>query len=252
MRPPGSADPPSKVYAGQTLAIALDRPSRILLVEDDPGIASGLVDALRLQGYEVALAATGAVGLDLAASSSPDLVLLDLGLPDLDGVEVCRRLRAALPAAVIVVLTARTEEIDVVVALEAGADDYLTKSFRLAELLARLRAHLRRAGAFPANAAPVVVGDLTVDPVSRQVTAAGRLLDLRPREFDLLVLLATEAGKVVTRERIMSEVWDEHWFGSTKTLDMHVSALRRHLGQQGDGPGPITTLRGVGYRFERP
>ena len=200
----------------------------------------------------MAHAATGRDGLGLAASSPPDLVLLDLGLPDLDGVEVCRRLRSTLPAAVIVVLTARTDEIDVVVALEAGADDYLTKSFRLAELLARLRAHLRRAGASHDTDAPIVVGDLAVDLASRRATAGGRPLDLRPREFDLLALLARDAGKVVTRDRIMEEVWDEHWFGSTKTLDTHISALRRHLGQHGDGPGPITTLRGVGYRLERP
>jgi len=252
MRSPGSSDPPRTVYGRQTLPIAPDRPSRILLVEDDPGIAAGLIDALRVQGYEVAHSATGEAGIDLARSAPPNLVLLDLGLPDLDGVEVCRRLRRILPGAVIVVLTARTDEIDVVVALEAGADDYLTKSFRLAELLARLRAHLRRAGASDDDRAPIVVGDLSVDPASRRAAVGGRPLDLRPREFDLLALLAGEAGKVVTRERIMAEVWDEHWFGSTKTLDMHISALRRHLGEHGERAGPITTLRGVGYRLERP
>lgn len=236
--------------AEQTLHISTNGRARLLVVEDDPGIAGGLVDALTAQGHEVSLATTGAEAIAVAAAVSPDLVLLDLGLPDLDGVEVCRRLRRDHPATVVVVLTARSEEIDVVVGLEAGADDYLIKPFRLTELLARVRAHLRRG---TSSASQVLrAGDLEVDVAARRATYRGEELDLRPREFDLLRLLAREAGTVVTRERIMSEVWDEHWFGSTKTLDMHISALRRHLGQHGDGPGPITTLRGVGYRLERP
>jgi DNA-binding response OmpR family regulator len=222
------------------------------VVEDDPGIAAGLVDALTVQGHEVTLAPTGAEAIAAANAMPPDMVLLDLGLPDLDGVEVCRRLRRDHPAAIIVVLTARSDEIDVVVGLEAGADDYLTKPFRLTELLARVRAHLRRGATTPDVVDRLDVGALSVDVAARRASYEGRELDLRPREFDLLALLAREAGRVVTRERIMSEVWDEHWFGSTKTLDMHISALRRHLGQQGDGPGPITTLRGVGYRLEQP
>jgi len=223
---------------------------RILIVEDDATIGSGLVTALEGNGYVVGWATSGADALGRCHADTPDLVLLDLGLPDLDGTEVCRRLRRAAPDATIVMLTARRDEIDVILALEAGADDYLTKPFRLAELLARLRAHLRRPRPAANTSDQLQVGDLLVDVAARRVTVGGKEVDLRPKEFDLLALLAAEAGRVVTRERIMSDVWDEHWFGSTKTLDTHVSALRRKLDNGSDGPSRITTLRGVGYRLE--
>ncbi len=227
--------------------------TRILIVEDDPTIGVGLVTALQTNGYFADWAETGCDALRRADADAPELILLDLGLPDLDGIEVCRKLRASVPEATIVMLTARHDEIDVVVGLEAGADDYLTKPFRLAELLARVRAHLRRPRSTPDSTAAdqVQVGDLRVDLAARRVYVADHELALRPKEFDLLALLIVDAGRVVSRERIMSEVWDEHWFGSTKTLDTHVSALRRKL-----GPGPvgdrIATLRGVGYRLEVP
>jgi DNA-binding response OmpR family regulator len=222
--------------------------ARILLVEDDTTIGDGLRQALQAQRYAVAWVTSGADALELADRDPHDLVLLDLRLPDLDGVEVCRRLRATHPALTIVMLTARRDEIDVIVGLDAGADDYLTKPFRLAELLARVRAHVRRLDP-PEPPEQLAVGGIELDRPARRAWLEGAELDLRPKEFDLLALLLAEAGRAVRRERIMAEVWDEHWFGSTKTLDMHIAALRRKLGAQA---GRITTLRGVGYRLELP
>lgn len=225
--------------------------ARILVVEDDAVIGRGLQMALENDGHFVDWVVSGSQALARGEAGSHDLVLLDLGLPDLDGIEVCRRLRAAQPGATIVMLSARREEIDIVVGLDAGADDYLTKPFRLAELLARVRAHVRRS--IPTTRTHrIQVGDLDVDLASRRIRLAGAELELRPKEFDLIALLATEAGQVVTRERIMSEVWDEHWFGSTKTLDTHISALRRRFGEHGEQASRITTLRGIGYRLEVP
>lgn len=218
------------------------------MVEDDPSIGQGLTRALTDSGYDAALAPNAAQAEEEATRRPPDLIVLDLGLPDLDGVELCRRLRRALPSAVIVMLTARSEEIDVVVGLDAGADDYMAKPFSLAELLARIRAHLRRRPA-DETPEPLESGRMTVDRAARRVFVSGVEIDLRPREFDLLALLVSEEGSVVRREDIMSRVWDEHWFGSTKTLDVHMVSVRRKLGDEADR---ITTIRGVGYRLERP
>jgi DNA-binding response OmpR family regulator len=224
--------------------IAVSRP-RIMVVEDDEAIASGLGRVLDSQGYEVQRANRGRAAL---VGPEVELVVLDLGLPDMDGLDVCRALRAAHPELAILILTARDHELDVVAGLDAGADDYLVKPFRLSELLARVRAHLRRLAATePAEpAAPLRAGELTVDVAARRAWRAGRELALRPKEFDLLALLVAEAGRAVTRERIMSEVWDTEWVGATKTLDTHVLTLRQKLGD----PAPITTLRGVGYRLD--
>jgi DNA-binding response OmpR family regulator len=224
-------------------------PDRILIVEDDEAIASGLRRVLDAQGYDVRHLARGRTAVSEAARPT-QLVVLDLGLPDIDGLDVCRRLRGARPDLAILILTARGQELDVVAGLDAGADDYLVKPFRLAELLARIRAHLRRTANGPRDdATPAVleVGELVVDPASRRARHRDQELSLRPKEFDLLALLVADAGRVVTRERIMREVWDTDWLGSTKTLDTHVLALRNKLGAEA-----ITTLRGVGYRLEPP
>ncbi|GAA4696188.1 response regulator transcription factor [Pseudonocardia yuanmonensis] len=227
----------------------------VLVVEDDDTIGDVVASSLRSHGYEVELARTGGAAVaavDAARGPGVDLVLLDLGLPDLDGVEVCRRLRQRLPAAVIVMLTARRAEMDVVVGLDAGADDYLTKPVRLHELLARIRAHLRRAGP-PAAPSVVQLGDLSLDVGGRRVLVRGRELALRSKEFDLLARLAREPDTAVSRETLMADVWDEHWHGPTRTLDVHVASLRRRIASCDGARVPrITTLRGHGYRLEHP
>jgi DNA-binding response OmpR family regulator len=219
----------------------------ILVVEDDEAIASGLQRVLDSQGYTVSRVARGRPAL-AAADEGVGLVILDLGLPDVDGIDVCRRLRNARPDLAILIVTARDQELDVVAGLDAGAD-YLVKPFRLSELLARVRAHLRRAAASEPDDRdePLRAGGVVVDRAARRAWCRADELVLRPKEFDLLALLVAEAGRVVTRERIMREVWDTDWMGSTKTLDTHVLALRHKL-----GPKAITTLRGIGYRFEGP
>jgi len=219
----------------------------ILVVEDDEAIASGLVRVLDSQGYAVRRVGRGRPAL-AAVGDDVGLVILDLGLPDMDGIDVCRRLRAARPDLAILILTARDQELDVVAGLDAGADDYLIKPFRLSELLARIRAHARRtaSAAAPERDAPLTAGDLTVDLAARRAWRGATELALRPKEFDLLALLVAEAGRAVTRERIMREVWDTDWLGATKTLDTHILTLRQKL----DDPAAITTLRGVGYRLD--
>lgn len=232
--------------------------ARILMVEDDDGISAALLRALESQGYVVDHAVTGTKARAMARANVPNLVLLDLGLPDTDGLDVCRALIAEHPSLRVLVLTARAEEIDVVLGLDAGAIDYVTKPFRLAELLARVRSQLR-VTPLPGGAADeqVKIGELTIDPPARRVWLAGVEIELRAKEFDLLFILARSEGRVLTREELMTKVWDEHWFGSTKTLDVHIASLRRKLGESGtdDGEtsaGYIRTLRGVGYRLSSP
>lgn len=230
---------------------------RLLVVEDDLVIGAALRAGLSGSGHDVAWAKTGADATLALQGASYDLVLLDLGLPDVDGLDLCQRIRTDQPGSVIVILTAHDEEIDVVLGLEAGADDYLTKPFRLAELLARVRAHLRRGPASAAaRSALLCVGELEIDTAARRVLLAGREVALRAKEFDLLARLATDAGAAVSRTNLMSDVWDEHWFGSTKTLDVHLSALRRRLADAartfGVAAPEIVTLRGRGFRLEDP
>jgi DNA-binding response OmpR family regulator len=227
--------------------------SRILLVEDDSTIGEILTASLRSHAHQVAWERTGADGIARAVADHVDLVLLDLGLPDLDGVEVCRQLRRIQPGCVLVMLTARTSEMDVVVGLEAGADDYLTKPVRLGELHARIRAHLRRNEAGTSVPPVRSIGDLVVDVSRRRVDVAGRELRLRAKEFDLLARLAADPGVALSRETLMADVWDENWFGSTKTLDVHIAALRRKIADTAAAAPAnvptIITLRGHGYRL---
>jgi DNA-binding response OmpR family regulator len=233
---------------------------RILMVEDDDGIALPLHRTLEREGYEVERVANGSDGISRASVLGPDLVVLDLGLPDLDGLEVCRRLRADGYDGGILILTARGGELDRVVGLDVGADDYLAKPFPLGEFLARVRALLRRLGRRTGgDDAPVPVDDAVldqpavtgfrVDPQARRVWAGKSEVVLSSKEFDLLSLLDSERGAVLTRERLMDEVWDANWFGSTKTLDVTVGRLRQKLEAAGAGVS-IVTVRGVGFRLE--
>ena len=216
-------------------------------MEDDDAIGRTLETVLVERGYVVTWCREGGAALTAADTERPDLVLLDLGLPGIDGIDVCRRLRRGSPLVPILILTARDAEMDVVLGLSAGADDYVLKPFRLGELLARVAANLRRVEA--SNGGRTLrIGDLEIDTAARSASRAGGQLEIRPREFDLLVLLARNAGRVVTRERILAELWRDHWGGASKTLDMHISTLRRRLGE----PDPITTLRRIGYRFDAP
>jgi two-component system response regulator RegX3 len=245
---------------------------RVLLVEDDVGIAEPLVEGLTREGFEVhwvttgaeALAAVGSAGPGAAgtggagpgavgtgavgtgAVGSPDVVLLDLGLPDADGFRVCHGLRAR-SAVPILVITARGAEVDRVVGLELGADDYLVKPFGFRELVARIRAVLRRTAGGPPPETEAVqdLGRLTLDRRARRVLVEGEEVALSPKEYDLLALLATDAGAVVERQQILEEVWDPHWYGPTKTLDVHVASLRKKLGH----PGWVETVRRVGFRL---
>jgi DNA-binding response OmpR family regulator len=221
-----------------------DPVASVLLVEDDSAIAEPLVRALEREGHGVAVEADGIAGAATGTHGTHDLVILDLGLPGLDGLEVCRRIRTARPTVPILVLTARSDEIDAIIGLDAGADDYQAKPFRLGELMARVRALVRR------GAAPEAAGGVRVDEPARRAFAGENELALTPKEFDLLALLIREAGRVVRRERIMEEVWDDERRGSTKTLDMHVSSLRRKLGDDPSRPRLLRTVRGVGLRFE--
>jgi two-component system, OmpR family, response regulator RegX3 len=223
---------------------------RILLVEDEESITTPLVEALSREGFDASVAPTAAAALELAASERPDLVLLDVMLPDGSGFDVARELRKGSRVPIIM-LTARGEEADRVAGLELGADDYVVKPFSARELVARVRAVLRRVAEITESRAegPIEVGDVRLDAARRTVSFQGADLELSRKEFDLLRLLMENAGSVVTRERLIDEVWDTNWFGSTKTLDVHVSGLRKKLDDDPSSPRYIHTVRGVGFRF---
>jgi two-component system response regulator RegX3 len=242
---------PSEVMAGRRT---------ILMVEDEISITEPLAEALDREGFDTRVAGTVADALLEAAAELPDLVLLDVQLPDGSGYDVARTLRESSRVPIIM-LTARGEETDRIVGLELGADDYIVKPFSAREVAARIRAVLRRAGdgaqapsasgavPAPAQQGPLEVGPVRVDPARRAASVGGEELDLTRKEFELLALLASEAGSVISRERLIDEVWDTNWFGSTKTLDVHVSSLRRKLGDDSQNPRFIHTVRGVGFRF---
>jgi two-component system, OmpR family, response regulator RegX3 len=214
---------------------------RVLIVEDERPIAEPLAEGLRREGFEVEWTATGAAALE---ADEPDVVLLDLRLPDMDGLDVCRSIRARSDVPIIIV-TARGDEPDRVVGLELGADDYVVKPFGLRELIARIRAVTRRGRTAPEEDGSVQVGELEVDSRARRVWLSGRELDLTPKEFDVLAMLSRDPGAVVSRRSLLDEVWETSWYGSTRTIDVHVAALRRKLGDA----GWIETVRGVGFRL---
>jgi len=218
---------------------------RVLVAEDEDGTRMSLSHVLRVEGYEVDEARDGIEAERLGVDGDYALVLLDVEMPGLDGVEVCRRIRAARPTVPIMMLTGRDTELDAIRGLDAGADDYVSKPFRLQELLARVRAHVRRS-----NPDVLAAGDVRVDKLSRRVWHGDDELTLSPREFDLLAFLVLNAGRTVRREEVMNAVWNGEWQGSNKTLDMNVVALRRKLGDDARAPRHVVTVRGVGLRFE--
>ncbi|MDR2722702.1 MAG: response regulator transcription factor [Cellulomonadaceae bacterium] len=223
--------------------------TRVVLAEDDPAIAEPLARALTREGYQTIVSGTGQGAIDAAPTA--DLLVLDLGLPDMDGLDVSRRLRADGQTVPILILTARADEVDLVVGLDAGADDYVTKPFRLAELLARVRAILRRTHVeSPAAPESLRAQDVQIDVSAHRAFQGDRELHLATKEFDLLKVLVSNVGNVVDRETLMRDVWDSGMAGSTKTLDMHISWVRRKLGDDANQPRYITTVRGLGFRFE--
>jgi DNA-binding response OmpR family regulator len=222
----------------------------VLLIEDDAAIRGALIRGLSERGHAVASAGTGMAGLEQAVSSQPDLVVLDLGLPDVDGRTVLRMLRGASKVPV-VVATARDDESEIVALLDAGADDYVVKPFSAAQLDARIRAVLRRGGERKADEV-IEVGDLRVDPRARQATLEGRNLELTPREFALLHYLAARAGEVVSKRELLAEVWQLPYGGADKTVDVHLSWLRRKLGETAHEPRYVHSVRGVGVRIAAP
>jgi two-component system, OmpR family, response regulator RegX3 len=223
------------------------------MVEDEPSITAPLTEALEREGFDSAVARTAAEGVSLAGDLEPDLVLLDVMLPDGSGYDVCRELRRSSEVPIIM-LTARGEETDRIVGLEVGADDYVLKPFSARELVARIRAVLRRARQPEPSGGedPLEIGDVLLDQARHEVTQAGRPIELTRKEFEVLRLLMRNAGAVVSREQLIEDVWDVNWFGPTKTLDVHVSALRKKLSDDPGAPRYVHTVRGVGFRFAAP
>ena len=235
------------VTPGVSLSFTLHPVHRLLLVEDDDAIAQPLQRALTREDFDVVHVATGTEAIAAALGGGFDLMVLDLTLPDVDGLDVCRRVRADDPGLPIIMLTARSDELDLVVGFDAGADDYMAKPFSMAELTARVRARLRNTS----STGPVMEAQgIRLDPEAHRAWNRDEELHLTPKEFELLALLMSEAGRVVTRQRILAAVWEDDFYATSRSLDVHVSALRRKLGDPPDQPRFVTTVRGVGFRFE--
>ena len=227
------------------------RAHRILIVEDEPGLAESVRYALETEGFEVMVASTGLNGLDLARTSSPDLVLLDLMLPEMSGLDVCRQIRSSSDVPIIM-LTAKDSEADKVTGLELGADDYMTKPFSMRELIARVRAHLRRAaktGVLAESNEILRGGPIELDIDAHVARVAGDEVELRPKEFELLESLMRRKNRLAARHALIDEVWGPSYFGDTKTLDVHIKRLREKLESDSSKPVHIVTVRGLGYKF---
>ena len=224
-------------------------PAKILVVEDEPNMVAGLRDNFEFEGYEVITARDGIEGLERALAESPDLVVLDVMMPRMSGLEVCRQLRAKRASIPIIMLTARGQEVDKVVGLELGADDYVTKPFSIRELLARVRAILRRTAVVPKNQDQHSFGDVEVDLHRRRVLRSGKLLDISSKEFELLKYFICHSGETLTRDRLLEDVWGYDSYPSTRTVDTHLVRLRQKLEPDPEQPQYFLTVHGTGYQF---
>jgi two-component system alkaline phosphatase synthesis response regulator PhoP len=222
---------------------------KILIVEDEPGMVQGLRDNFEFEGYQVLSAMDGVAGLERALADSPDLVILDVMMPRMSGLDVCKQLKAKRPAIPIIMLTARGQEVDKVVGLELGADDYVTKPFSIRELLARVKAVLRRAGSLPKDKDRYNFGEIEVDLRSCQVSRNGKSLDVSSKEFDLLKYFLCHPGEALTRDRLLEDVWGYDKFPTTRTVDAHIVRLRQKLEPKPDDPRFFLTVHGTGYKF---
>jgi DNA-binding response OmpR family regulator len=222
---------------------------KILIVEDEPGMVAGLRDNFEFEGYQVLSAMDGVSGLERALADTPDLVILDVMMPRMSGLDVCKQLKSKRPAIPIIMLTARGQEVDKVVGLELGADDYVTKPFSIRELLARVKAVLRRVESVPKGKDRYTFGDVEVNLQSCQVSRRGRSLDFSAKEFDLLKCFLSHPGEALTRDRLLEEVWGYDKFPTTRTVDAHIVRLRQKLEPKPDDPRFFLTVHGTGYKF---
>ncbi len=226
----------------------------LLIIEDDESISSAIEEYFSRAGYTVHAVPDGVAGVELAAKSRPDVVVLDLMLPKMDGLAVCKEVRQKSPQLPILMLTAKDDVVDKVLGLEMGADDYITKPFSLRELEARIKSVLRRSRASAAvgdgkDEAPIVRGSLRIDPIRREVTIAERQIDLTPKEFDLLRLFASNPGRVFPRKYLLEKIWDYSYEGYDRTIDSHINRLRAKIEQNPDNPQLVLTVWGIGYKF---